>query len=74
MVDGAQYWTMVDVDEFKQTGQVDTIELFSGMANRALRVGIYRPTSSAGNCAFKLVKQIEFPSFAPGYNKVHLIL
>ena len=60
---------MVDVDTFKHAGQVDTIELYSAMANRALRVGIYRPSSDAA-CAFKLVKQIEFPSFTPGYNKV----
>ena len=72
MLDLAPTWTMVNIDTFKQAGQVDTIELFSGAANRPLRVGIYRSTSSAA-CAFELVKQIEFPSFAPGYNKVSLI-
>lgn len=71
ITDAARYWTMVDVDTFKKAGQVDTIELFSAAANRGLRVGIYRPTSNVA-CQFKLVQQIAFTSFAPGYNKVTL--
>ena len=69
LLDTATYWTMVQVEEFTKDGHVDSIEVFSGAANRGLRIGIYRPTSDAA-CEFQLVKQIEFSSFAVGYNKV----
>ena len=60
---------MVSKAAFASAGEVRSFELFSGKADRALRVGIYRPVAG-GSCKFQLMQQQEWMSFSPGYHKV----
>ena len=44
MTDSARYWTMVDVvNKFTDEGQVKSFEVYSKVAGRGLRIGIYDP-------------------------------
>lgn len=67
-LDTADEWTMVYSTPMSGDGEIREFELFSGAANRGLRIGIYRPTGE--ECQFLLVQQKEWPSFSPGYHKV----
>ena len=66
-------WTMVSHAEFATDGEVRSFEIFSGAADRRLRVGIYRPTVS-GNCQFQLIQQKEWPGFPVGVTKVRKLI
>ena len=68
ILDVAPFWTMVSKTGFSANGEVRSFEIFSGAANRGLRVGIYRPTGTT--CHFTLVQQNEWSGFKKGYNKV----
>lgn len=68
--DAAKFWTFVDVTPFEKDGVLTSLELFAGMDNRPLSIGIFRPTSD-NPCNFSVIDQIEFSSFKKGKNKVH---
>ena len=67
-LDTARRWTMVSTNTFKTDGEVRSFDVYSGAANRRLRVGIYRPTGKP--CQFKLMQQKEFSSIAVGKQTV----
>ena len=63
---------MVSTTTFTTDGEVKSFDVYSGAANRRLRVGIYRPTGT--NCQFTLVQQKEFASIAVGKQTVNYLL
>ena len=68
ILDTAKFWTMVSTTPFQVDGVVKSFEVYSGAANRRLRVGIYRPTGAA--CQFTLIQQKEFASIPMGKQTV----
>ena len=70
-VDGAERWTMVGKSHsFKASGYVLAVEFYSSVADRPLRVGIYRGTG----CSLILIQQVEIAGsrIQSGYNSVRM--